>query len=182
VPTETFQGEPIWRQPPTAIEIEARRVQFHRPYHAELDRLLRAKVARFGRCLLIDAHSVESRASRLHGPLVEDIFLGDRDGTTCEARTTTLVRELFAAQRLRVSLNRPYKGGYITAHYHTVPGVQTLQIEMCQRLYMKEGEPQGAPGQAVFREFSATLKLIFAAISDSLVSPGPSTSLADRRD
>jgi N-formylglutamate deformylase len=167
VPAETFQGEQIWRVPPSPPEIARRLLQFHRPYHAELERHLRDKQRRFGRCYLIDAHSVESRASRLHGRLQEDIYLGDRDATTCDPWFTQLVRGLFEVHGLKVSVNRPYKGGYITAHYPG-EGVQTLQIEMCQHLYMNEGEPNGAPALPRFREFQSTLRAIFEAIADAI--------------
>jgi N-formylglutamate deformylase len=164
VPTESFQGEKIWRVPPSAAEVARRLERFYRPYHATLEQRLRDKLARFGRCLLIDAHSVESRGSRLHGPLLQDVFLGDRDGTTCDPWLTRRVRDLFGAQQLKVSLNDPYKGGFITAHYCTIEGVQTLQIEMCQRLYMTEGEPAGASAQPRFKVFKHVLRTVFEGI------------------
>lgn len=168
VPTESFQGEPIWRVPPDANEIANRLERFHRPYHAVLERRLAEKVAQFGRCYLIDAHSVESRASRLHGPLVQDIYLGNRDGKSCDPWFMERVKELFTRQRLGVSCNDPYKGGYITAHYCSLVGVQTLQIEMCQRLYMTEGEPAGAADAARFVEFQRLLRTVFVAIVQSV--------------
>lgn len=164
VPTESFQGEPIWRTAPTAAVIQHRLEHFYRPYHAALERRLREKLARFGRCYLLDAHSVESRASRLHGLLIEDIYLGDRDGTTCDPSLTQRVRELFVGEGLKVSLNQPYKGGFITAHYCSIEGVQTLQIEMCQRLYMTEGEPAGASAEPRFRAFQQLLRGVFKDI------------------
>jgi N-formylglutamate amidohydrolase len=164
VPTESFQGEPIWSVPPSAGELARRVARFHRPYHAALEQRLRAKLARFGRCYLIDAHSVESRASRLHGPLLQDIFLGDRDGTTCDPWFTRRVCGLFGSHRLKVSLNDPYKGGFITAHYCTIGGVQTLQIEMCQRLYMTEGDPAHARESPGFAAFQRLLRTVFEGI------------------
>lgn len=173
VPTETFQGEAIWRVPPDAADIARRLDQFHGPYHQAVERRLQEKVREFGRCYLIDAHSVESRASRLHGRLQEDIYLGDRDGTTCDAWFTQFVRELLEAKGLKVSLNHPYKGGYTTAHYGmggagAMEGLQALQIEMCQHLYMKEGEPQGAQGQARFREFAGRLQSVFEGLAEAI--------------
>jgi N-formylglutamate amidohydrolase len=161
IATKTFQGETIWRDPPGAAEIEARRERYHKPYHEALERRLREKVARFGRCVLIDAHSVESRANLLHGALEEDIYLGDRDGKTCEPWLIEFVGKAFAWNAIGVSFNDPYKGGYITAHYPSIEGVQTLQIEMCQRLYMSEGRPQGAPDQLLFRKCQVTLRSVF---------------------
>jgi len=171
VPTETFQGEPIWNSAPTPREVAERVEKYHRPYHAALEQRLREKVAQFGRCYLIDLHSVESRASRLHGELHEDVFLGDRDGTTCDAVLTDMVRDLFRGEGLTVSVNQPYKGGFITAHYCSVAHVQTLQIEMCQRLYMREGTPAGAPGQPLFRDFQRQLERIFTSIADAVRAP-----------
>lgn len=168
VPTESFHGEPIWRTPPSQAVIGQRLEHFYRPYHAALERRLREKLARFGRCYLIDAHSVESRASRLHGPLTDDIFLGDRDGVTCDLKFTQRVRELFVQQGLRVSLNQPYKGGYITAQYCSIEGVQSLQIEMCQRLYMTEGRPAEAATDPRFGTFQQRLRAVFEGIAQSL--------------
>lgn len=171
VPTETFQGEPIWRVPPTPGEVAARVEKYHRPYHEALERRLREKVAQFGRCYLIDLHSVESRASRLHGELHEDVYLGDRDGTTCDAVLTERVRDLFRAEKLKVNVNQPYKGGFITAHYCSVQGAQTLQIEMCQRLYMLEGQPQAATTQPRFAAFQRVLDRIFTSLADAIRAP-----------
>jgi formiminoglutamase len=170
VPTESFQGEPIWRRPPSAAEIERRLMSFHRPYHAALERRLREKVARFGYCYLIDAHSVESRASRLHGALSDDVYLGDRDRVTCDPAFTRRVSELLAAQGLKVRLNEPYKGGYITAHYCSLAGVQSLQIEMCQRLYMTEGQPERASADVRFAPFQQQLRTVFSGIAETVRS------------
>jgi len=104
----------------------------------------------------------------LHGPLVHDIYLGDRDGKTCDPEFTERVRELFAGHRLAVSCNDPYKGGYITAHYCSIAGVQTLQIEMCQRLYMTEGEPAGASTEPRFGVFQQLLRSVFEGIVEVL--------------
>ncbi|HSC05794.1 MAG TPA: N-formylglutamate amidohydrolase [Steroidobacteraceae bacterium] len=171
VPTESFQGEPIWRRSPSATEVGRRLERFHRPYHAALEQRLREKVARFGYAYLIDAHSVESRASRLHGALNEDIYLGDRDRATCDPAFTARVSELFAAQGLQVSVNEPYKGGYITAHYCSLAGVQSLQIEMCQRLYMTEGQPERASADPRFAPFQQHLRLVFAGIAEIVRTP-----------
>jgi len=171
VPTETFQGEPIWRTRPTPAEVAMRVQMYHRPYHEALEKRLREKVAQFGHCYLIDLHSVESRASRLHGELHEDIFLGDRDGTTCDAVLTELVRDLFRAEQLLVNVNRPYKGGFITAHYCSVERVQTLQIEMCQRLYMTEGQAATATRDPRFAGFQNVLKRVFASVADAVRAP-----------
>lgn len=141
VATETFDGERIFREPPLPKTIEALRRQYHEPYHKRLAQLLQSAVNRFGRVVLVDAHSVASRANKLHGALLRDVYLGDRDGTSCEAWITRSFQDDFEAAGLQVSLNDPYKGGYTTHHYGREPGVDAIQIEMCQRLYMDEDNP-----------------------------------------
>ena len=167
VARETFQGETIWREPPTRDEIEQHRRQVHAPYHAALTRLLETTQARFGHARLIDAHSVASRASRLHPDLVEHVFLGDRDGATCPESFIGTVERGFVAAGLAVARNRPYKGGYITDHYGRLPGVAALQIEMAQRVYMDETDPAGALGAPRFAE----AKRIIRGVFESLIAP-----------
>ncbi len=142
VPLETFDGEPIFREPPGPQAIEALRIACHAPYHERLGQLLDGVLAEHGRVVLIDAHSVASRANRLHAALEGDIYLGDADGTSCESWLTGLAAEEFRSAGLDVRLNDPYKGGYITRHYGGRPGVDALQIEMCQRLYMNEDDAE----------------------------------------
>ena len=151
VPTETFIGEPIWRTPPQPPEIDRLRRLYHAPYHDALNRLLDERRREFGRCYLLDLHSVASAANRLHGPLTREIYLGDRDGASCDRVFTDLVAGEFERAGFAVSRNDPYKGGYITDHYGRAADVEALQIEMCQRLYMDESAPAAeAPGSPRF--------------------------------
>jgi len=168
VARETFQGETIWREPPDADEVEQRRRRVHAPYHAELLRLLEEAKSRSGRAWLIDAHSVASRASRLHPALVEDVFLGDRDGQCCPERFIATVERGFSAQGLAVVRNRPYKGGYITDHYGRLPGIAALQIEMAQRVYMDEADPANAHAHPRFGRALGQLRAVFEGLIATL--------------
>jgi N-formylglutamate amidohydrolase len=168
VPRETFDGEPVWNEPPTPAEAEAQRRAVHAPYHAKLAELLDATRSRHGRAVLVDCHSVASRANRLHGPLAEEIFLGDRDGATCGAWLIDLVARECVARGLAVARNRPYKGGYITDHYGRLPGVEALQIEMAQRVYMDEADPAGGLAHPRFAEARALLRGVFTALATAL--------------
>lgn len=167
VALKTFWGEQIYRVPPSLQDIAERRALVHAPYHAKLAQLLQDKIKRFGRAVLIDAHSVPSRANLLHGELHDDIFLGDRDGHSNSGWLTATAERAFRAQGLRVVRNNPYKGGYITDHYGKPPAVEALQIEMCERVYMDENDPVGALQHARFNpawtKFRAALEAINAA-------------------
>jgi N-formylglutamate deformylase len=161
VPTETFQGEPVFREPPDPDEIERRRRRYHAPYHAELLRLLKDLRRRFGYAILIDAHSIASVANRLHGTLEDDVYLGDRDGQSCGDWLRDAVEAGFRRQGLSVAINQPYKGGFITDHYGRMEDVEAIQIEMCQRLYMDESDPAGARDHPRFETAKRLLEQVF---------------------
>jgi len=167
VPLETFQGETVFRRPPTPEEIEARRAAWHAPYHARLQALLDALRAQFGRVLLVDAHSVASAPNRLHGALAHHIYLGDRDGASCGRWLRELLHDAFVAEGLEVAINAPYKGGYITDHYGRQDGVEAIQIEMAQRVYMNEDDPAGGPDHP---RFDATRQLLRRVIGKCLTA------------
>jgi N-formylglutamate deformylase len=170
VPERTFQGETIYGRPPDARAIEARKREYHAPYHEKLLALLDEARERFGRVVLVDAHSVASKASLLHGELAEDIFLGNRDGATCGEWLMDLLDRGFAERGLRVSRNHPYKGGYITDHYGRLKDVEAVQIEMCQRVYMEEDAPDGAPEQPRFARARSLLRGVFAVLASTIES------------
>ena len=166
VALKTFWGEEIYRTPPGQTEIERRRQIVHAPYHAKLLELLQAKIARFGRAVLIDAHSVASRASLLHGALTDDILLGDRDGRSNSGWLTEVADAAFRAQGFRVARNRPYKGGYITDHYGKRDTVEALQIEMCERVYMDEQDPVGALQHPRFLPAKQQIRSVMLAVCE----------------
>ena len=165
VPLETFQGERIFADPPGPQETAALRESVHGPYHDELAGLLDEQMHHHGRVVLVDAHSVASAPSRLHGMLDKDIYLGDRDGETCGAWLRNCLRTAFEVEGLTVSLNDPYKGGYITDHYGRQAGVEAIQIEMCQRVYMDEEDPSGGPAHPRFGLARLILTRVFTALA-----------------
>ena len=168
VATETFWGEPIYRTPPHADEIARRGEWVHKPYHAMLLQLIQAKVKRFGEMVLIDAHSVASRANKLHGELKDDIYLGDRDGHSNSGWLTTHVEDSFKRCGLRVLRNNPYKGGYITDHYGKLPDVEALQVEMVWRLYMDESDALHGNRHPKFPRFKDTLQRVFSDLAEAV--------------
>ena len=68
-----------------------------------------------------------------------DIVLGDRDGTSCDARFTEFVRATLAGLGYRVKVNDPYKGvELVRAYSNPRAGRHSLQVELNKRLYMDE--------------------------------------------
>ncbi len=165
VALKTFWGEDIYQTAPNQEEIVRRRDMVHAPYHARLLELLRSRITRFGSVVLIDAHSVASRANLLHGELKDDIYLGDRDGASNPGWLTDAAEREFKGAGLKVVRNKPYKGGYITDHYGKMERVAALQIEMRWGLYLAdEQHPEQGLGQPPFMRFKHTLKDVFAGL------------------
>lgn len=164
VALKTFWGEDIYHQPPGQEEVKRRRDLVHAPYHARLLELLQSRITRFGGVVLIDAHSVATRANLLHDKLQDDIYLGDRDGQTNSGWLTSKVEEGFRHAGLKVARNNPYKGGYITAHYGAMPRVAAVQVEMRWGLYLDEQHPDRTPTHAKFGAFKAVLSDVFTGL------------------
>ncbi|MGH7057121.1 MAG: N-formylglutamate amidohydrolase [Acetobacteraceae bacterium] len=137
VPRVVASGEHIYRNKLTFDEAAARVRQCWEPFHAALAGLLGETRARFGKCLLIDCHSMPSAAGRSGRPA--DFVLGDAHGTACAGRIVQLLEQALGDLGYRVRRNDPYSGGYITRHYG-VPreGIHAVQLEIARGLYMDE--------------------------------------------
>jgi N-formylglutamate deformylase len=114
--------------------------------------------------VLIDAHSVASRANLLHEALKDDVYLGDRDGRSNSGWLTTVMERGFRSTGLSVVRNKPYKGGYITEHYGQMGQVAALQIEMRWGLYLDEAHPERTPTHAKFGAFKSVLSDVFTGL------------------
>lgn len=161
---QTFWGESIYRVPPPQPDVDRRRDQVHAPYHAKLLELIDARIRRFGKVVLLDVHSVPSRANLLHGALTGQVYLGDRDGHSCAPWLTDTIEQAFRGAGLMVTRNDPYKGGYITDHYGAMDHVEAVQIEMCQRVYMDEARPGEALEHPAFSEAKTRIHNVFNAL------------------
>jgi N-formylglutamate deformylase len=170
VALQTFWGEAIYGIPPSQEEIERRRALVHAPYHAKLMELIDAKIKLYGRVVLIDAHSVASRANLLHGELKGQIYLGDRDGHSCAPWLVDSVQHGFQNAGFHVTRNDPYKGGYITEHYGRIQQVEAVQIEMCERVYMDESDPAGALKHPKFRHAKSRLREVMQSVCAEIIS------------
>ncbi|MDE2346375.1 MAG: N-formylglutamate amidohydrolase [Gammaproteobacteria bacterium] len=170
VALQTFWGQEIYRRAPGPEELERRRLLVHAPYHARLLELLEAMIREFGRVVLIDAHSVASRANLVHAELKSQIYLGDRDGRSCDAWLVDAAEQSFGKAGFHVVRNAPYKGGYITEHYGRMEKVDALQIEMCERVYMDEDDPAGAPARPEFERAKQRIQGVLRALCEVIAA------------
>jgi len=140
IPRLTGDGRPLYDRRLDADEAAGRIARVHAPYHAALEELMQAARARHGMAVLVDWHSMPSRATQgrggARGP---DVVLGDRHGASCAADLTRRLRRSFEALGWRVALNQPYSGGWTTQRWgRPAEGFHAVQIELNRALYLDE--------------------------------------------
>ena len=137
LPRVGAKGQPIYAVRMTPDEGERRLAGVHDAYHVHLSSELQQMKLRHGRAILIDCHSMPSRQPGRR-PLPE-IVLGDRFGSSCCARLTSLVERRFRKLGYTVARNAPYAGGFTTVRYgRPRREIHALQIEIRRDLYMDE--------------------------------------------
>lgn len=144
VPLTDFEGQDIWTNPPTKLQIETRRKAYHAPYHAAL----RAELARVQRlhgiAILYDCHSIRSGIPFLFDGTLPDFNIGTNLGKTCAPEIEATTQGICAAAHGYTSVtNGRFKGGWTTRHYgRPVEGVHAIQMELAQSTYLsKEAVP-----------------------------------------
>jgi N-formylglutamate deformylase len=141
-PIVQFSGEPVYRDgyEPDAAEIAARVDAYWRPYHAALQ----AEIARIrsvhGRVVLWEGHSIRGEVPFLFEGRLPDLNLGTAAGASCSPALQARLEAVLAAQsRYDWVANGRFKGGHITRHYGAPSdGVDAVQLEISQRIYMDE--------------------------------------------
>lgn len=176
-----YHGRPIYQSEmaPDQATIARRLNCFHQPYHDQLVSALN----RSQYIGLIDGHSLNGIGpldAPDRGQKRKDVTLsnnGDGQGyerpdagpITCSTDHIRLFKQCFEAQGFSVSLNSPYKGGYIANHYGprmVQSGRFAIQIEMNQDLYMqpKRMAPEVHRIRIVTQQVMAALQDIAAAL------------------
>ncbi len=157
-------GLDLYRAPLTVAEIQRRLDIYYRPYHACVRSHVMARLAQFGSCLLINAHSMPDRG--VNGVARPDFILGDRDGTSCAPEITDRAKKILQSMGYRVVLNNPYKGREIVERYGMCGmggGAQALQMEMNRKLYMDETNLEKNSGFAGLQKDLTAFFQIFAS-------------------
>lgn len=143
---ETCHKVPVYRPglEPHPLLIKDLLSRYHEPYHAKLSKRLKQEHIQ----MMIDCHSM----SEYPPPIATDrsvrrplVNLGDIDGQSCPPDITALLAEAFVITfNIRaddVSVNRPFKGGYIT-RFHGQGTKPVLQIELNRVLYLNPDHPR----------------------------------------
>ncbi len=129
----------IYRHKLSFREAEFRVTSFYRPYHEALSALVQETRARFGFCLLIDAHSMPALVHDGTGAPAPDVILGDVYGASCDRHFAEAIAAWWRDQGRVIGRNVPYAGGYITRRYGRPPeGLHAVQLELSRALYLDE--------------------------------------------
>ncbi|AEA62838.1 N-formylglutamate amidohydrolase [Burkholderia gladioli BSR3] len=140
-PTESFRGEPLYREgrAPDEAERNRRVATYWQPYHDALREELARLRRRHRNVLLWEAHSIASVLPRLFDGKLPDLNIGTQDGRTAAPSVQEAVQRAAAASPFSWVANGRFKGGFITRHAGAPrDGLHAVQLEMCQSTYMSE--------------------------------------------
>jgi N-formylglutamate amidohydrolase len=143
-------GRPIYNRKLSIDEVQQRIQRYALPYQAQLQKLIDDHQQNFGVCYHINCHSMNAVSGKMGeggaGIARADVVLGDRDGTTCDAEFTHLVKDFMQGCGYDVKINDPFKGvELVRAFSNPAQGKHSLQIELNKRLYTDDtGRGKGA--------------------------------------
>ena len=174
VPTETFEGEPLYApgDEPGHDEIAVRRALCFDPYHDALcDELVRIKAAH-GYVLLLDAHSIWSPLPLLFAGELPDVNIGTNCGRSCDHDLRDAVAGAVAASPYSHVVDGRFKGGYITRRYgNPAHAVHAIQLEINQTTYLADGSRTEWDDAK-----AARLSRVLRTACDALLALGPARS------
>ena len=111
--------------------------RFYDPFHKKLDERINYLKSKFGFVYLIDIHSTPTLSKNKKS--FPDIIIGDNFGKSSEEYFKNYLISHFQKLNLKLSINFPYAGGYITRHYGKKDNnVNVIQVEISKNYYMNE--------------------------------------------
>lgn len=141
VPTDTFDGRPLYRDgaTPSSKEIERRKKLYFAPYHAALAEEL-ARLRGLHKCVVLyDCHSIRSVIPRLFPGKLPVFNIGTNNGQACDPTLTKQIASTCAASRWSHVVNGRFTGGWITRTYgRPTQGIHAVQMELAIRGYLRD--------------------------------------------
>ncbi len=162
IPSRTHRHGTLWRRRINRAEFQRRIDEVHRPYHRLLEMELEALTGRFGEALLIDCHSMPSRAGQA------EIVIGDRHGASSASWLCVEAARIARKAGFSTALNDPYAGGAIIArHGRPAAGVHAIQLEIDRATYLdRDGR---TPGVGLDR-IAGFLEVLAFGLGEALLS------------
>ena len=140
IPRVVAEQTPIYKQRLSIDDVNERLKNFYFPYHKKLNLLIEQTKRSFKKVILLDCHSMPQTSinqSSKKDPV--EVVLGDCFGRSCEHEIVMELKDLFAESGFKVSLNKPFSGGFITRNYaNPREGINVVQIELLRSLYSDE--------------------------------------------
>ncbi len=143
-----------------------------RPYAQALSSEVSSQLDRFGRCLIIDAHSFPAQPLPYEEATLErpDLCIGYDDFHASEPLIAALERTGLKAG-WSVGRNTPFAGSYVPlAYYRTDPRVVSVMIEINRSRYMNEATGECSAGSEETRSLAGQLvetALLFEAFRNT---------------
>lgn len=151
-PLVRFSGDPVYRDgcEPDEAEVRQRVDTYWRPYHAALREELARLRSVHGRVVLWEGHSIKGELPFLFDGRLPDFNLGTANGASCSPQLQARLEAILASQsHYDWIANGRFKGGHITRHYgDPVNGIDAVQLEISQRIYMDEDSFEYLPERA----------------------------------
>ena len=136
VPRRLAGDGDIWKCQFEMNDINARIESYHRPYHEEIEALLKQMRAKFGVAIIVDLHSMPPIRQAQSGTPPQFV-VGDRFGQSCASPYSELLVEQIRLSGYRAALNHPYSGEHILRrHARPRSNVHALQLEVDRSLYL----------------------------------------------
>ena len=111
--------------------------KYYDPFHKNLSKRINYLKSKFGVVYLIDIHSTPTLSN--NNKNFPDVIIGDNFGKSSEENFKNDLINHFKNLNLRLSINSPYSGGYITRRYgEKDKNVNVIQLEISKNYYMNE--------------------------------------------
>lgn len=137
--------------------------RYYWPHHLALDEAAAARLALFGRCVILDAHSFPARPlpTQTDFSAPPEIGIGTQPGHT-SPELRALAEGFFRARGFLVGVDVPFSGAIVPNRFFgRDPRVQSVMVEVRRDLYMDEATGERHAGfarmQAILNVFRVEL-------------------------
>ena len=111
--------------------------KYYDPFHKKLNDRINYLKLKFGVAYLIDIHSTPTLSNNKKN--FPDVIIGDNFGKSSDENFKNNLINSFNNLNLKLSINSPYSGGYITRRYGNKDNnINVIQIEISKNYYMDE--------------------------------------------
>ena len=136
IPSKCYTEE-IFKSKLPNVYISKMLEKYYDPFHKKLSKRINYLKSKFGVVYLIDIHSTPTLSN--NNKNFPDVIIGDNFGKSSEENFKKALINHFQNFDLRLSINNPYSGGYITRRYgEKDKNINVIQLEISKNYYMNE--------------------------------------------